>query len=67
VRHRNVTNNEVDWYSDLVRIGASNSTKKTSPDGFHLVIDAITNIFDATGTMITTVDGVEYKQPVNGG
>ncbi|KAI1770483.1 hypothetical protein F4818DRAFT_450415 [Hypoxylon cercidicola] len=45
VRNPTVTLNEVDWYSDL----------KTSPDGFRLSIDVLTNIFDANGTLSTTL------------
>ncbi|KAL0262313.1 hypothetical protein SLS55_003756 [Diplodia seriata] len=56
----------VDWYSDLVQTGKTNATKKTSPDGFHLRIDVMTNIFEANGTLTTTVDGKEWKQPANG-
>lgn len=66
VRHPNLTNNVVDWFSDLERIGDSSSVKKTSPDGFHLTIDTMTNIFNATGTLTTIVDGIEYRQPLNG-
>ncbi|OTB20761.1 hypothetical protein K445DRAFT_372322 [Daldinia sp. EC12] len=51
------TLNEVDWYSNLVQTGRTNATKVTSPDGFHLSIDVITNIFNANDvhTPITTL------------
>ncbi|KAI0840330.1 hypothetical protein F5Y06DRAFT_285715 [Hypoxylon sp. FL0890] len=52
-RNPSITLNVVDWYSDL-------------PDGFHLSIDALTNIFDANGTLSTTVNGTLYTQPANG-
>ncbi|KAI0376827.1 hypothetical protein F5Y04DRAFT_265586 [Hypomontagnella monticulosa] len=65
-RNPTVTLNEVDWYSDLVQSGQTIATKKTSPDGFHLSIDVLTNIFDATGTLSTTVNGTLYTQPANG-
>ncbi|RSM00155.1 hypothetical protein CDV31_011889 [Fusarium ambrosium] len=57
----------VDWRSDLVQI-VSNvvNTKKTSPGGFQLSIDIMTNIFNANGTLVTTVDGKTYHQPANG-
>ncbi|KAG6364973.1 hypothetical protein INS49_006578 [Diaporthe citri] len=59
--------NEVDWVSDIVQTGVVNGTKKTSPGGFHLIIDSEQNYFNATGTTLTTIiDGVEYKQPANG-
>ncbi|WP_238441044.1 hypothetical protein [Frankia sp. AgW1.1] len=56
---------KLDWYSDLTQTGITPSTKKTSPDGFHLTIDLLTNDFQATGTMTTTVDGHVYRQPRN--
>ncbi|PLB49324.1 saponin hydrolase precursor [Aspergillus steynii IBT 23096] len=62
----NLTINKVDWYSDLTSTGEQKATKKTSPGGFHLEIDSMTNIFQANGTLTTTVDGKEWKQPANG-
>ncbi|KAK1535837.1 saponin hydrolase [Colletotrichum paranaense] len=56
---------EIDWYSDLVQTGPSNGTKKTSSDGFRLTIDILTNIFQANGTLTTTIDGKEWLQPAN--
>ncbi|KAH7355898.1 hypothetical protein BKA66DRAFT_574948 [Pyrenochaeta sp. MPI-SDFR-AT-0127] len=56
----------VDWYSDLTQTGIVNATKKTSTGGFHLQIDAILNIFNANGTLRTTIDGNVYDQPANG-
>ncbi|KAF7557428.1 hypothetical protein G7Z17_g691 [Cylindrodendrum hubeiense] len=53
------------WSSDIVQTGAVNGIKKTSPDGFLLSIDVQTNIFNATGTLTTTIDGVSYYQPAN--
>lgn len=38
----------------------------TSPDGFHLAIDIITNIFNANATLTTTINGISYYQPANG-
>ncbi|KAF4153359.1 hypothetical protein CNMCM6069_000925 [Aspergillus lentulus] len=57
--------NHVDWYSDLTQTGAVQATKRTGPGGFHLSIDAMTNIFEANGTLTTTVNGVVYSQPAN--
>lgn len=62
----NFWTNQVDWVSDIVQTGVVNGTKKTSPSGFHLTIDSELNYFNATGTLTTTIDGVEYKQPANG-
>lgn len=56
----------VDWYSNLTQTGPNNGTKVTSPDGFHLEIDVLVNILNANGTLTTTVNGNEYKQPANG-
>ncbi|SQD95651.1 hypothetical protein FMEAI12_3280001 [Parafrankia sp. Ea1.12] len=61
-----LTTSKVDWFSDLTQTGATKATKKTSPDGFHLTIDVLTNIFGATGTLTTTIDGKAYRQPANG-
>ncbi|KAM5343674.1 hypothetical protein ACJ41O_012211 [Fusarium nematophilum] len=58
--------NHIDWYSDIVQTGVVSATKKTSEDGFHLDINAVTNIFNANGTLITVIDGKEYTQPANG-
>jgi hypothetical protein len=58
--------NLIDWESDIVQTGVVHATKKTSPGGFHLDINAETNIFNANGTLTTTIDGVVYKQPANG-
>jgi hypothetical protein len=56
----------VDWYSAIEQIGIVNATKKTSPGGFHLQVDAVLNIFNATGSLTTTINGVVYEQPANG-
>ncbi|CEL12023.1 hypothetical protein ASPCAL15116 [Aspergillus calidoustus] len=56
----------VDWTSDLVGTGVVRATKKTGPGGFQLSIDAMTNVFNANGTLTTTIDGVVYRQPANG-
>lgn len=60
-----VTLESVVWFSDLVQTGNVTATKKTSPSGFHLTIDVLTNILEANGTLTTTIDGVAYKQPSN--
>ncbi len=57
---------KIDWNSDLVQTGYAHGTKKTSPGGFHLTINIETDIFHATGTLTTTIDGHTYKQPANG-
>ncbi|KJK62223.1 hypothetical protein P875_00095542 [Aspergillus parasiticus SU-1] len=61
-----MTINKVDWFSDLTSTGQITGSKKTSPGGFHLEIDAMTNIFNANGTLTTTIDGKVWKQPANG-
>ncbi|KAF3048318.1 hypothetical protein E8E12_011683 [Didymella heteroderae] len=63
-----VWEDKLDWYSDIVqtRFGLVTATKRTRADGFHLRIDAMTNVFDANGTLTTTVGDKKYGQPVNG-
>lgn len=56
----------VDWYSDIEQTGVITATKETSPGGFHLQIDAVANIFNATGFLKTTINGIVYEQPANG-
>ncbi len=60
------TTTTLDWHSDLTQKGKTQATKVTSPDGLKLTIDVITNIFQASGTLTTTVKGETYKQPANG-
>ncbi|KAH6980873.1 hypothetical protein BKA56DRAFT_486732 [Ilyonectria sp. MPI-CAGE-AT-0026] len=63
---QSLTLNRVAWYSDLVQTGRGiYNTKKTSADGFHLEIDVLANLFDANGTLTTTINGKAYKQPRN--
>lgn len=54
------------WHSSLTSLGESNATKVTGPGGFNLTVDIFNNIFQASGTLTTTVDGVTYVQPQNG-
>ncbi|KAK2739426.1 hypothetical protein FQN55_009499 [Onygenales sp. PD_40] len=61
-----LTLNHIDWYSTLERTGTSISTKTSGPSGFHLDIDVLENIFNANGTLTTIIDGVVYRQPLNG-
>ncbi|MEH0421244.1 hypothetical protein [Streptomyces sp. B21-083] len=59
----------LDWYSDLVKTdrgGKVLATKKSSADGFHITIDLWQTIFQATGTLTTTVGPRTYTQPANG-
>lgn len=62
----NFWDNRLDWYSVIEQTGRVNATKKTNKDGFHLQIDAMTNIFAAHGTLSTTIDGMVYRQPADG-
>ena len=62
----NVYTEDVRWLSDLDQNGKVKATKLTSADGFHLIINIVTNLFNATGTLTTTIDGHEYVQPGNG-
>jgi hypothetical protein len=57
----------VDWHSNLTLTGCETGTKVTSePGGFHLEIDLAEPVFQATGTLTTTIDGHVYRQPANG-
>lgn len=59
------TTERLDWYSNLTSIGVVSGTKVTSPDGFHLTLDVLTNIFEATGSLNTTINGETWLQPDN--
>ncbi|KAL4874315.1 hypothetical protein BJY04DRAFT_17736 [Aspergillus karnatakaensis] len=60
--------NHLFWESDLVqtRAGIVTGRKQTSEGGFNLSIEAMRNVFNASGTLTTTVGGVVYRQPENG-
>ncbi|KAH6984031.1 hypothetical protein EDB80DRAFT_591513 [Ilyonectria destructans] len=55
-----------DWYSDITQSGAVRGTKKTSPGGYHASINAVSNVLDSNGTLITTLNGVEWRSPLSG-
>ena len=61
-----LTISKLDWYSNLTSTGETDSTKITSTEGFHLQIDVLENLFEADGTLTTTIDGTVYLQPANG-
>lgn len=63
----NITMSQWDWYSDIKSTGPEyNGSKVTSEDGFHLQLDVLHNFFNATGTLTTTIDGVDtWYQPCN--
>jgi hypothetical protein len=54
------------WNEDLTLSGRHVGTKVTSPGGFTLSPLILENIFQATGTLTTTIDGTTYTQPGNG-
>ncbi|KAI5927084.1 hypothetical protein F4810DRAFT_652254 [Camillea tinctor] len=54
-----------DWFSDITQTGETNATKKTTPDGFHASVDVFQNVFEATGTLTTVIDGEIWLQPAN--
>jgi hypothetical protein len=56
---------KLDWNSDLTQTGYAHGTKQTSAGGFHLTINIESNIFQATGSLTTTIDGRTYRQPAN--
>lgn len=66
-RNVNVTTIFADWHSNLTQtVDDTINTKKTGNDGIQITIDVMTNIFNANGTLITTLDGKAYYQPANG-
>jgi hypothetical protein len=64
--HPKPTTDALVWRSNLIQSGKVSATKLTSADGFNLTIDILANIFQATGSLTTTVDGRTYRQPANG-
>jgi hypothetical protein len=61
------TPGDVTWNENLTLSGQETGTKVTSPGGFTLGTSVlISNNFQATGTMTTTIDGQTYTQPANG-
>ena len=61
------TPGNVTWNENLRLSGRQTGTKLTSPGGFTLSLSVLlTNNFQATGTMTTTIDGHTYIQPANG-
>ena len=60
---------DVTWHEDLRLSGERTGTKLTSPGGFtvSVALSALADpVFDAKGTMTTTIDGRTYRQPQNG-
>lgn len=55
-----------EWYSDITQSGAVTGTKRTSPDGYHATMDVQVNVLNSTGSLITTLDGVEWGNPLSG-
>ncbi|KAF2012975.1 hypothetical protein BU24DRAFT_374872 [Aaosphaeria arxii CBS 175.79] len=56
------------WYSDLVQTGPDGyvATKKSGPGGWHAEVNVMRNFLEANGTLVTTVEGVEYLPPKSG-
>ena len=61
---------DVTWHEDLELTGRHQGTKRTSePEGFtvSVALSALADpVFDARGTLTTTLDGHTYTQPQNG-
>jgi hypothetical protein len=56
----------VTWFENLTQSGRHTGTKVTSANGFTLGSSLLlSNNFQATGTMTTTIDGRTYTQPAN--
>ena len=64
-----ITSIRLKWYSRLLQTGTwgeVKSSQATSDGGFQMSIDMMSNIFEANGTLETTVDGWTFTQPRNG-
>lgn len=55
-----------EWNSNITQSGAVTGTKKTSPGGYHASMDVQVNVLNSTGSFMTTLDGVEWKNPLSG-
>jgi uncharacterized repeat protein (TIGR01451 family) len=63
-----------DWVYNITETGTSTGTKVTTPGGpsspfpagFELTINVLSNQFQATGALMTTLNGQTYTQPANG-
>ncbi len=53
--------NKLDWYSNIAQTGSCERNQNYECRGFHLSIDALINDLEANGTLITTINGVEYR------
>lgn len=56
------------WYADMVQTGEDGfvATKKSGPEGWHVKLDVSRNFPEMNGTLITTIEGVEYLPPPPG-
>ncbi|KAL0941978.1 saponin hydrolase precursor [Colletotrichum truncatum] len=56
------------WYADLVQTGEDSylASKKTGPVGYHVELDITRNYIKSNGTLVTTINGVEYLPPQSG-
>lgn len=54
------------WSAHVVQHGGVTGLKATSPGGFSLELNLLDPIFESTGSLITTINGIVYKQPENG-
>jgi hypothetical protein len=57
----------VTWFENLIRTGVLHGSKVTGSGGFTVGPSLLlSNDFEATGTMTTTINGRTYTQPGNG-
>ncbi|KAM0327929.1 hypothetical protein ACHAQA_005328 [Verticillium albo-atrum] len=56
------------WYADMEQTGENDylATKKSGPGGWHVQLDILRNFLETNGTLITTINGVEYFPPQSG-
>ena len=63
---QDITIDHLDWSSNVSFEGLSDASQITCPGGFHLTIDVMQNVFQANGSLVTTIDGKNYTQPADG-
>ena len=55
------------WYSDLTQKGKDGylATKRSGSGGFHIQLDIMRNYIESNGTLVTSINGVDYTSRNN--
>ncbi|KAH8893636.1 hypothetical protein GQ53DRAFT_859515 [Thozetella sp. PMI_491] len=61
-----LVNFSFDWYSDIEQFGAVCGTKRTGPGGYQARITIGKSFLESNGTLVTTLNGVEWRNPLTG-